>query len=389
MTLSLLTAPETSSAIKSLGCVLKRWLITMVRGKRWRDWAVSPGEVLAEALAERGMSQSELARRTARPVKTINEIVQGKAAITPDTAIQLELSLGISAEVWNNLETSFRAHQAEQRVLAQLEQSVDWAETFPLRDLAQMGLIEKADAPASKVRELLGFFGVSSREAWERQWERPVAAFRASKAHTSELPAVSAWLRWGEILAAATDARPFDRDAFQALLPKLKRLTRQDPAQAMPQVQRLCAEVGVLVVLAPEFKGTRLSGAARRLPNRSALIQLSLRHKTDDHLWFSFFHEAAHLLAGSSSDQIDLDDPKDQPDSDEERVADSLARNILIDNSSYEQLVSIGDFSVETIREFAKSEGVSPGIVVGRLQREGKLPWSRLNTLKKRVNFDV
>jgi HTH-type transcriptional regulator / antitoxin HigA len=360
----------------------------MASKKRWRDWAVSPGEILAEALAERGMSQSELARRMARPVKTINEIVQGKAAITPDTAIQLELSLGISAELWNNLETSFRAHQAEERAILQLEQDIDWAKAFPLKDLARMGLIEEADVPAAKVRALLGFFGVSSREAWERQWEKPVAAFRASNAHPSEFPAVSAWLRWGEILAAAYAAKPFDREAFRALLPKLKRLTRQDPVQAVPQVQRLCADVGVLVILTPEFKGTRLSGAARRLSNKSALIQLSLRHKTDDHLWFSFFHEAAHLVEGTSSDQIDLDEPKQEPTDEEEKAADAFARNLLITSSSYERLVSAGNFSADAIREFAKEEGVSPGIVVGRLQREDKLSWSKLNGLKKRVNFD-
>ncbi|PZR78793.1 MAG: addiction module antidote protein, HigA family, partial [Candidatus Aeolococcus gillhamiae] len=67
------------------------------------DWAVPPGEILAEALVDRGMSQSELARRMDRPVKTINEIINAKAAITPDTAIQLERALGISARLWNGL----------------------------------------------------------------------------------------------------------------------------------------------------------------------------------------------------------------------------------------------------------------------------------------------
>lgn len=71
-----------------------------------RDWTAAPGEVLVEALEERGMSQSELARRMGRPTKTINEIANGKAAITPETAIQLELTLGITAAFWNNLEAT-------------------------------------------------------------------------------------------------------------------------------------------------------------------------------------------------------------------------------------------------------------------------------------------
>ena len=68
----------------------------MTEVPRWNPtWAVSPGEVLVEALEERDMTQAELARRMARPLKTISEIATGKAAITPETAIQLERALGI------------------------------------------------------------------------------------------------------------------------------------------------------------------------------------------------------------------------------------------------------------------------------------------------------
>lgn len=49
----------------------------------------APGETLLDLLEEREMSQAELAKRTGRPLKTINEIVKGKAAITAETAIQL------------------------------------------------------------------------------------------------------------------------------------------------------------------------------------------------------------------------------------------------------------------------------------------------------------
>lgn len=75
----------------------------------------APGEVLLEALEEREMSQAELARRIARPLKTVNEIIKGKAAITPDTAIQLERALGISARFWNGLEGLWRERLALQR----------------------------------------------------------------------------------------------------------------------------------------------------------------------------------------------------------------------------------------------------------------------------------
>src|SRR6266545_5488766 len=78
--------------------------ITMTDRAAWRpDWIVPPGELLVDALADRGMTQAELARRTGRPIKTINEIARGKAAIHPDTALQLEMVLGIPASYWLNL----------------------------------------------------------------------------------------------------------------------------------------------------------------------------------------------------------------------------------------------------------------------------------------------
>lgn len=54
------------------------------------------------------MSQAVLAERTGRSKKTINEIIQGKAAITPDTALQLEKVLGVPASFWNNLERNYQ-----------------------------------------------------------------------------------------------------------------------------------------------------------------------------------------------------------------------------------------------------------------------------------------
>ena len=78
--------------------------------EHWQpDWSVPPGDVLLEALEERSMTQAELAGRMGRPLKTINEIVKANAAITPDTAIQLERALGVSAQFWNGLEANYRA----------------------------------------------------------------------------------------------------------------------------------------------------------------------------------------------------------------------------------------------------------------------------------------
>lgn len=68
----------------------------------------SPGDTLADWLEEKKMSQAALCREIKRPLKTINEIIKGKAAITPQTALELE-SAGIGcAEFWVVREALFR-----------------------------------------------------------------------------------------------------------------------------------------------------------------------------------------------------------------------------------------------------------------------------------------
>src|ERR1019366_5163303 len=101
------------------------------------DWTVVPGDILLEALQERGMTQSELAQRLGRPLKTVNEIIKGKAAITPETAIQLERTLGISARFWSNLEAQYRDSLARQEADAALVMQSGWADRFPIADLVR------------------------------------------------------------------------------------------------------------------------------------------------------------------------------------------------------------------------------------------------------------
>lgn len=94
-----------------------------------------PGETLADLLDERGMSQAELAERTGRPTKTINEIVKGKAMITPETAIQFERVFGVPAEFWNNREAMYRQYLARMDEEDRLSSRVEWVKKFPIKEM--------------------------------------------------------------------------------------------------------------------------------------------------------------------------------------------------------------------------------------------------------------
>jgi HTH-type transcriptional regulator / antitoxin HigA len=337
------------------------------------------------------MSQSELARRMDRPLKTINEIIKGKAAITPETAIQLERALGMTARYWNNLETHYREYLADQQARRELEANASWVDAFPIKDLIHHKLIPREASKADTLQKLLSYFRLSSPAAFDRQWMQSAASFRASPTFMASPQSVAAWLRWGEIEASkAEGVQPFNAAKFRQALKQIRPLTRRGPFMMIfNKVRAMCADAGVVVVLTPELTGTRLSGAARWLTPDRALIQLSLRYKSDDQFWFSFFHEAGHVLAQTKRRDF-VDGPhRDGTGDDVEPVeaeADRFSRDWLLPPSDYEKFVNRGDFTAEAVRAFAEEQEIAPGIVVGRLRRDDKIPKTHLTDLKKSIN---
>lgn len=110
-----------------------------------------------------------------------------------------------------------------------------------------------------------------------------------------------------------------------------------------------------------------------------ALLVLSLRYKSNDQLWFTFFHEAGHLLLHGK--KMVFLEGMEGLDHTLEREADVFAQNLLIPPKAAEELNGLR--TPEAIEAFSTRIGIHPGIVLGRLQREGLVPWNRLNHLKE------
>jgi HTH-type transcriptional regulator / antitoxin HigA len=356
------------------------------RGTR-RDWAIPPGEILDEALSERGWTQAELARRTNRPLKTINEIVRGKAAITPETALQFELVLGIPAHVWLNLERAHGEWQARLTEEERLKDTTDWVKRFPVGDLEKYGVLEKSRSPAETAVRLLRFFQVANESAWERHWSAAPVLLRRSRSLKPRMEPLTAWLRWGEIAAERIECGPFDADLLRQNLEVIRSLSTLDPLAFESRLRTILRSAGIAFVLLPELSGTRVSGAARWLTPDRALIQMSLRHKRDDQFWYSLFHELGHLVTGSRrTTYVDVE-PELDDGPDDETSADTFAANSLIPRAEYERFIQEKRFDKNSIEEFASEIGLASGVVVGRLQHDNLVPASKLNYLKRPIRF--
>jgi len=343
----------------------------------WPDVALLPGELLADELEARGMTQAELARRTGRPVQAINEIIKGKKEITPKTALELERVLGTPAYVWLNLERDYRFNKARLADLKRLSAQVENARKFPYREMANLGWVEDTRDPIERVRELLKYFGVARLSAVTQVHS---AAYRKSRTRNASPEALAAWLRKGEIDAADVKTKPFDAQKLKAALPRIREMTKWPPEEFQQPLCDVCAECGVALVFVPHLPKTHANGAVRWLTKDTALVQLSVLHRYDDIFWFSLFHELVHILRHGK--RAVFIEGKGMKRTDEEREADRFAADTLIPPDAFEHLQMLEPYSRVRVKAFARQIGVAPSIVVGRLQHEGLLSHRHLKDLR-------
>jgi HTH-type transcriptional regulator / antitoxin HigA len=353
------------------------------------NYAVPPGETLLEELEAREMTQAELAERTGRPLKTINEIVKGKSAITPETALQFERVLGITATFWNNLERQYREKIAAIEEHTRLQGSKEWAKKFPVDELVERKLITRSADAASMSAQLLNFFGVSSPHTCDQLLARQQAAYRRSpvfeKAGSPE--ALACWLRQGELRAQSIKCPAFDRSKLRARIPALRALTLESEKKIKSKIIELCLDCGVIVELVKDFPKTYVSGATRWLSAEKALIQLSCRNKRNDSFWFTFFHEIGHiLLHGKKEVFIDVE-KTDRNGSQEEHEANEFAVNVLIPAAKWRAFLNSGFRTEQDICSFAEELEIDPAVVVGQLQFAEIIPYSQFNYLRRA--FDI
>ncbi|MBL0316348.1 MAG: HigA family addiction module antidote protein [Flavobacteriales bacterium] len=358
-----------------------------------RSLLVAPGETLADTLAEHGMKQPELAERMGRPLKTINEIINGKAAITPDTARQLERVLGVPGQFWLNAEKNYRADIAEleekRRLLTEEQECIKW---FPIKEIQKRGYIPETQQITETLHHLWRFFRVSSADAFHAFYAEHYLKvnFKKSNKYAESQYALATWLRMGEIEASEQDVPEYDAKKFQSQLEEMKKLVMKQPDDFWKQAVSLCNQAGVYLVYVPSLQKAPASGAAHWLHN-NPIIQLSNRYKTNDHFWFALYHEAGHILKHSKKDVFvegleEYDGFKAIEE--KEAEADDFSSEMLIPKKSFNEYKAISNLNETYIKSLAKRWKTHPAIVVGRLQKFEAIHHSQFNNLKVKISLD-
>ncbi len=348
-----------------------------------------PGETLTEKLEEMEMGPKEFALRTGKPEKTIIAIMKGESSITPDMAVQFENVTKIPANFWMNHQRSYDEYIAREKRKAAINESVAWAKQFPLADMIKKGWLPPVGSIQEKTMEMLAFFGFSNHTAWEDYYfkQQLKVAFRISLAQTNAPYAISAWLRKGELQAAELHANDYSEKKFREALPQIKNIMAKHPEGFFNRLQKICLEAGVKVVHTPCISKAPISGSTRWL-NDTPFIQLSGRYKRNDSFWFTFFHEAGHILLHGKKDifleNLDYSDK----DMQKEREADEFSCKWTLTTEEEAEILDAAPLGEEKIRAFAKQFNTHPAIIIGRLQHKKLIPYTLGREYFEQVIFE-
>jgi HTH-type transcriptional regulator/antitoxin HigA len=332
------------------------------------NYAVSTGEFIQEWLDEHGLNAAELSRRLGVSRKHVSELLHGRASLSHELALALENVTGVPARRWNQIEALYREDVARLGADAALVAQHERSKAFPLAYLRKLGLITAPSADkVGTVRQLSAFFGVADLDAWDHTWAGSSVAYRKAAVRSACPEHLATWLTVGERCADVHALAPYDASALKRLLPELRALTLT-PGDAPRRAQQMLAGVGIALCFVPPVPGLGVYGATRWLDGHP-VIQLSLLRKTDDQFWFTLFHEIGHVLLHSQHGLYltgDADTSEDE--------ADTFAADLLIPPNDAEHLPK--GRNIALVQEFARQIGVSPGVVLGRVQRmTGDYAW--------------
>jgi HTH-type transcriptional regulator/antitoxin HigA len=350
-------------------------------------WASSPANSILRAIERLQWSLDDFADRLGVGDPEMRRILSGERSIDAELAHLLAAALGGSSDFWLAREAQF------EESLSALSAD-EFARKLPLDQMISMGWIDSSSSWRTQARSALDFFGAESVEDAVARLDSTItrARYRASASFDSDAVKLAAWMRQAERIAQQRPLSQWNPQVLSSAIDEIRGLTRMpDPRAFLPVVEDKLALSGVALIVLRPIKGLAVSGVSFRSSEDTPTIALSARHMSDDHLWFTLFHEIGHLLLHPDEDIFvdELDRSPKEGLSVLEAEANKFAAEVLVPFGLEELSAKRTQGpAMRDVMRFAVRHGVAPGIVVGQLQNRGKLRPNQLNKLKRRYRWE-
>lgn len=337
--------------------------------------ATPPGKTIKEQLENRGMTQKEFSTRMMMSEKHISRLINGDVRLTSDVANRLEMVLGLPARFWNNLESIYREKLSKVEAENAMDKDAEIVKKIPYNEMAKYGWVPKTQKKVERVLELRKYFEVVELSLLNKRNITSIACRRQAITEKADY-ALIAWAQQAKLESRNMDVSPINLVVLRNSLQMIRSMTLLSPEIFCPKLIEILSKCGIAVVFLPHIGGSFLHGATFYDKNK-IVVGLTVRGKDADRFWFSLFHEIGHILLGHINQE-------DGTTEDDEKDADRFAKECLIPTDYMNSFINNNKFDRNAIVLFARKIGIDPGIVVGRLQKEGYIDFSWHNDLKKK-----
>lgn len=340
---------------------------------------MSPGEVIREELKKRGWGQEDLSRVMQRPLGRVNEIIQGKQAITAEIAVDLADALGNDPETWMRLEADYRLSQITSES-SEIRTRARIFELGPIKEMIRRGWIAVEDSTESLERALMDYYGLQSIH------DTPSihGAMRKTNQELPASPPQTAWAFRVRHLASAIPAsavNKYDETRVDECKRELRKLAAY--SAEVRKVPALLMSYGIRFVVVEGLNSAKMDGFATWLDDESPVIGMSLKFDRLDSFWFTLGHEITHIkyrdvapidgnVGGHDELPLDVKPPM-------ERRADDEGAAMFVSPDELDSFIKrVGPvYSAERINQFANSIKMHPRIIIGQLRHRGQIGYSQ------------
>lgn len=350
-----------------------------------RDFIIHPGETLKDIIDDREMSQKELAARCGVTEKHISTIVNCEKPISIAFAKKLEYALGIDSSFWINLQANYDKELLEYKEMNEIsKEEIDILKQLKdiIKYLVKFNFLEDKLSEVSKIVELRKILRVSNLTNILNVSYN--AAYRARTNCTVDPYVLFAWQRICELRTEQIKiGQELDVGKLKNKVYEIKNIMNNSK-NFQKDLEELFAECGIAFCVIRNFTGAPVQGFIKQTENKKIILCVTIRGVYADIFWFTVFHEIAHIINGDIKQKfIDFT----AIDSEIEEKADNVASSMIIDKKDYKEFTSKGDFSVTSIINFSKKQNIPPYMVIGRLQKEKYIPYTKLNNYKLKYEW--
>ena len=351
------------------------------------NYAVAPGEYLEEWIDDHGLSQQRVAELLGSSRKQVNEIVNGRAPITNDTAMRLERVVGIPAKTWLKYEALYqadRARIADEESLAEHAEEIAPSAVTYLRKIGATSASKRS--PGKLVSDFLSFHRCGTWEAYVHLHEEAstgdyaLAALKDAGA-TLDRTLLTTWLRTAELAEPFERGRAYDYDPerLRAALPELRARAAMPDSTMLRDFANMLADVGVVFMVVEPPKKLPLLGMTRWIDKKVPVIQQTGRWGKDGFVIWTFFHELGHVLNDPRGEMHVEYSTEKKRNSAAEKEANAFAMDLLFGEAGLAQFSGL-TYDRE-IAAKAREVGIAPGVAVHQMHRRRLLPYEFGNRL--------